>query len=147
MKKMIKTQCLAFIVMILSSCGDFLETSDNGKLDGLWQLTRIDTLGTGGGLDVTTDRKYLAVQASFLEVRDADMAERYMFRFSYDGDQLVLSDARLNDRSLGDPEVADVAVLTPYGINRLSETFKVEKLTGSRLVLVSSTLRLIYRKF
>lgn len=147
MKKMIITLCLAFIVMILSSCGDFLETSDNGKLDGLWQLTRIDTLGTGGSLDVTSDRKYLAVQAGFLEVRDADMAERYMFRFSYDGDQLVLSDARLNDRSLGDPEVADVGVLMPYGINRLSVTFKVEKLTGSRLVLVSSTLRLIYRKF
>lgn len=147
MKKIILVCSLCMAVMGLVSCGDLIETSDNGRLDGLWHLTRIDTLGTGRGVDMAEDRKYLAVQGSILEVHDADEGERYMFRFSHADGKLALSDARRNDRRHGDPEVTDVAVLTPYGINRLSETFKVENLTGSRLVLVSSTLRLIYRKF
>lgn len=147
MKKIILVCSLCMAVMGLVSCGDLIETSDNGRLDGLWHLTRIDTLETGRGVDMAEDRKYLAVQGSILEVHDADEGERYIFRFSHADGKLALSDARRNDRRHGDPEVADVAVLTPYGINRLSETFKVENLTGSRLVLVSSTLRLIYRKF
>ncbi|KXB37151.1 hypothetical protein HMPREF1870_02459 [Bacteroidales bacterium KA00344] len=147
MKKIILVCSLCMAVMGLVSCGDLIETSDNGRLDGLWHLTRIDTLETGRGADMAEDRKYLAVQGSILELHDADESEKYMFRFSHADGKLALSDARRNDRRHGDPEVTDVAVLTPYGINRLSETFKVENLTGSRLVLVSSTLRLIYRKF
>ena len=145
--KRILLVCGVFLaVMGFVSCGDLIETSGNGKLDGFWQLTQIDTLVTGGSLDVTEDRKYLSVQGSFFEVHDADLPERYMFRFSYTGDRIVLSDARLNDRMFGDPEVTDVSVLAPYGINSLTETFDVEKLTGSRLVLVSGALRLIYKK-
>jgi hypothetical protein len=146
--KRILLVCGVFLaVMGFVSCGDLIETSGNGKLDGFWQLTQIDTLVTGGSLDVTEDRKYLAVQGSILQVHDADQGEEYMFRFSHTENRLELSDARLNDRMQGDPMVSDVNVLAPYGINSLNETFIVEKLTRKRLVLVSDKLRLEYRKF
>lgn len=147
MKKILLACSVFLTFMGFVSCGDLIETSDNGKLDGMWHLTRIDTLETGSGVDMAKDRKYLSVQGSILQVHDADRGEKYMFRFSHTESRLELSDARSNDRTEGDPKVTNVSVLAPYGINRLSETFKVEKLTGSRLVLVSSTLRLIYRKF
>lgn len=147
MKKLILVCSLCMAVMGLVSCGDLIETSDNGKLDGMWHLTRIDTLETGGGMDVAEDRKYLAVQGSILQVHDADEPEKYMFRFSHADGKLTLSDARLNDRRLGDPVVTDATLLMPYGINSLNETFVVEKLTRKRMVLVSDVLRLSYIKF
>lgn len=147
MKKIVLVCSLFLAVMGMGACGDWIETSGNGKLDGMWHLMRIDTLETGGGVDMAEDRKYLAVQGSILEVHDADEVGKYMFRFSHADGKLALSDARLNDRTQGDPVVTDVSVLTPYGINRLEETFVVEKLTGKRMVLVSDVLRLTYRKF
>ena len=147
MKKIVLACSLVLAVMGLVSCGDLVETSSNGKLDGMWHLTRIDTLETGGGMDVAEDRKYLAVQGSILQVHDADEPEKYMFRFSHADGKLTLSDARLNDRRLGDPVVTDATLLMPYGINSLNETFVVEKLTRKRMVLVSDVLRLSYIKF
>lgn len=147
MKKLILVCSLCMAVMGLVSCGDLIETSDNGRLDGLWHLTRIDTLETGRGVDMAEDRKYLAVQGSILEVHDADEGEKYMFRFSHAEGKLALSDARRNDRRLGDSIVTDIKLLMPYGINSLNETFTVEKLTRKRMVLVSNVLRLTYIKF
>ncbi|MGI6243585.1 MAG: lipocalin-like domain-containing protein [Prevotella sp.] len=147
MKKIVLVFSLLLAVMGFVSCGDWVETSGNGKLDGMWQLIRIDTLATESGVDMAEDRKYLAVQGKILEVHDADESGKYMFRFSYTEGRLSLSDARSNDRESDDPKVTDVSVLAPYGINSLNETFDVEKLTGSKLVLVSDVLRLTYRKF
>jgi hypothetical protein len=147
MKKILLACSVFLMFMGFVSCGDLIETSDNGKLDGMWHLTRIDTLATGRGVDMAKGRKYLSVQGSILQVHDADEGEKYMFRFSHTENRLELSDARLNDRMQGDPMVSDVNVLAPYGINSLNETFIVEKLTRKRLVLVSVKLRLEYRKF
>ena len=40
--------------LTLASCE--LETSDNGKFDGFWHLERVDTLATGGSLNLQQKR-------------------------------------------------------------------------------------------
>lgn len=147
MKKILLLCALMAAATSMLSCGDLVEGSGNGKLDGFWQLTRIDTLATGGHADMAADRKFLSVQGTILTLHDADEGPRYMFRFSHANGQLALSDARYNDRERGDTLVASTAELHPFGLDTLSDTLTVEQLTGSRLVLRGLTLRLSFRKF
>lgn len=146
-----KTKIFVFLLVVitvsLTSCGDLLETSNNGKLDGFWQLAAVDTLATGGHRDMADDRKFMSVQGKILEMHDADEGIRYMFRFAHADGKLSLSDARIDDRNTGDPAVESVDPLRPFGLDALDQVFTVEKLSGGRLVLVTGSLRLSYRKF
>lgn len=49
--------CLA-MTMAATSCGDFIETSDNGDLDGYWQLSQVDTLANGVQVDMTSSKVF-----------------------------------------------------------------------------------------
>lgn len=147
MKKIVFKCALLLATVSMASCGDLLESSNNGKLDGWWHLVSIDTLATEGHLNLSSGRKMVAFQGNILEMQDADGGSRLMFRFVMKDNQLSLSDARYNDRTQGDPLVEYVEVLRPFGVNNLNETFKVEHLSGSKMTLVSSTLRLRYNKY
>ena len=39
-----------------------IETSDNGDLDGYWHLEQVDTLATGGKLNLSKERVFWGVQ-------------------------------------------------------------------------------------
>lgn len=146
--KNIRSLCtLVLSTLAMVSCGDLIDNSGNGKLDGFWQLTQIDTLSTGGKTDMAADRKFLSVQGSILTLHDADEGTRYMFRFNHANQQLVLSDARYNDRERGDSLITSVDELKPFGLNSLNDTLAIEKLSGSSLILRGERLRLSYRKF
>ena len=135
------------LVAMLTSCGDLLESSNNGKLDGNWNLVAIDTLESGGVADLRTDRKFWAVQGKLLEMHDADVGTAYIFQFTFDGSQLTLFDARYNRREEGDPAVADLHELAPFGINASEEQFKVEFPSRDKMMLTSAKLRLTFRRF
>lgn len=147
MRKILIAFAICLTAMGVGSCGDLLETSNNGKLDGNWYLTTIDSLSNGVSVDVTTDRKFLSVQGPLLVVRDIDETPQYMFRFTYTNNQLILSDARLNDREQGDPLLTDPAVLQPFGINSQTDTFTVEFPNTNRLVLTNKILKLTLKRF
>ena len=85
----------------------------------------------------------------FVEVSERSKVDnnKYIFSFSHSNGKLSLFDARLSDRRKGDPEVEDPAVLQPYGVSKLNETFEVTQLTGSKMQLKSETLLLVFRKF
>lgn len=146
MKRILLMYFALLTIFGLVSCGDLLETSNNGKLDGNWQLVTIDTLETGGQLDMVEDRKFYAVQGTIFQAYDVDESIQYIFRFTYVDNHLSLSDARINERTQGDPTVTDLALLQPFGINKVEESFTVE-LSGSRMILTSNQLRLTFRKF
>lgn len=131
----------------LSACE--IETHDNDKLDGFWHLERIDTIATGGVCDKSKDLVFWSVQSMFVEVSERSKVDnnKYIFSFSHSNGKLSLFDARLSDRRKGDPEVEDPAVLQPYGVSKLNETFEVTQLTGSKMQLKSETLLLVFRKF
>ena len=59
----------------------------------------------------------------------------------------TLSEPFIVDRDNGDISVDDVAVMAPYGVNKLDESFTVEHLSGSKMVLKSERLRLSFRKY
>lgn len=131
----------------LSACE--IETHDNDKLDGFWHLERVDTIATGGVCDKSKDVVFWSVQSMFVEVSERSKVDnnKYIFSFSHSNGKLSLFDARLSDRRKGDPEVEDPAILQPYGVSKLNETFEVTQLTGSKMQLKSETLHLLFRKF
>ena len=141
------TAIAASAIVALASCE--LETHDNGKLDGFWHLTQIDTLTTGGIKNVSDDKLFWSVQSLLLELSDRSAIDnpKYIFRFSNRSDSLLLYNARLSDRRQGDPALESVEPLQQYGVNSLDEKFAVEALTGSKMILKSDTVRLRFTKF
>lgn len=138
-----KLLLLLSIFVMLLSCD--LEISDNGNLDGFWQLRSIDSLQNGKSVDMRESGVYWGVQTDLLEARSVDIG--VFFRFSLVGDSLFLCQPYINNRDSADISVVDAAVLAPLGINRLDEHFRVLKLERSTMVLQSEILRLYFRKY
>lgn len=134
-----------FSLCTLAACE--IESHDNGKIDGFWHLEYIDTLETGGILDVSNEKLFWSVQVRLLEVSNRSKGSKFIFSFRQADGSLYLSDPLVSNRGEGDIIVEDPSVLAPYGINSLEETFSVEALDGSKMILRSETLRLKLKKF
>ena len=154
MKKYVFYLLLGCLSLSMTSCD--LETSDNGELDGLWQLASVDTLATDGHTDLRERNVCWAVQGKLLELKRADIW--YICKFSNENGFLTLGTLHFVERDAGDPEVVDdnsdelddkykLEALRPYGINALEESFRIEKLNSSTMVLESTLLRLNFRKY
>ena len=129
----------------LSACE--LETSHNGKLDGWWLLTAVDTLQTGGHANVEAQQCTWAFQGRLLELRDVSgQRGDYLLSFAQHGDDLLLSHPYLSARDSGDIAVQTPQPLHPYGIQALSEQFSIITIDRRRMVLTSASLRLHFRK-
>lgn len=138
---------LISIILFLASCGDLVETSHNGKLDGYWKLATIDTLATGGQKDLHNQSLFMAVQGKIMMLNNIDNDSGYIFQFNHADGHLKIFDARVNDRGNGDPLLTSPDGLKPFGFSGLEEDFTVEKLTSGKLVLNDGTLRLHFVKF
>lgn len=138
-----------FMSLCLMSCD--LETSDNGKLDGFWHLERVDTLATGGSLDMSNDKVFWSFQVRLLWLQGGSSS--FYLRFNQEGDSLTINSPYTNEgheETLGDggnKPVSDPSVLRDYGIDALETHYKKEALDGSRMTLRSRRLRLMFRKF
>jgi len=117
------------IIAVLSSCE--FETSGNGDLDGLWQLSVRDSLVTGTSYDVHMQGEYWAVQVHLLQIRGGRHSGYYRFRYA-DG-RLKLYPPQLDADGR-----QDTTTLFDY---------RVVNLNGSRLVLQDDTVRLSFRKY
>ena len=143
MKKILLFFCLSLIMV---SCE--IESSKNGKLDGFWHLTTIDTIATKGHLDVSEKGYFWSVQMHLLQIaRQEGGTGLIVFRFENKDNTLRIYDPYANHRENGDPKIIDTSITSLMGINQLDETFKIEKLTSSKMILSSSTLKLYFRRF
>lgn len=132
-------------ILCLSACE--LETSRNGKLDGWWLLTAVDTLQTGGHANVEAQQCTWAFQGRLLELRDVPgQRGDYLLSFARRGDDLLLSHPYFSARDSGDIAVQTPQPLHPYGIQTLSEQFSITTIDRRRMVLTSTSLRLYFRK-
>ena len=131
--------------LLLTSCE--IEFSNNGKLDGFWQLIAVDTLATQHTSDLKTSGRTWAFQGRLLEMRDTKggYSDLY-FSFEHRGDSLFLDSPYLSDRDVDDSKITDVNIVRPYGVNGLKEGFEIESLSNNKLILRSKTLRLMLRK-
>lgn len=129
-------------LLVFQSCE--LETSDNGDLDGNWQLMQVDTIATGGSCNVKERQLFYAVQVRLLclSAYNSDAESNMYFHFEHTADSLKLQSAS-NDGHAMYP----VSALRPYGINKEQEAFKIMLLNSNRMQLRSDSLLLTFRKF
>lgn len=151
-KRLFNTILATIALTTLASCE--IETSDNGDFDGFWHLERVDTLATGGTLDLSKKRVFWGVQYKLISVYDIDKEGTfgYYLRFKQTSDQIVTHTPYKNNwhqdvENGGDHPIDDPTQLAPYGINDLEEEFVKEKLDGGQMVLRSKTLRLKFKRF
>lgn len=131
---------ISILTFAFSSCK--LYTSDNGDLDGSWHLLSINEEA------VSHPDLYWNFQGHLLEIRDKSTdCGAFILRFSHEGNQLILSQPYIYDRTNGDKPLEDAAYLQPFGIDNLKETFEVISLNHSRMTLKSATKTLTFRKF
>ena len=132
-------------LLLLTSCE--IEFSNNGKLDGFWQLIAVDTLATQHTSDLKTSGRTWAFQGRLLEMRDTKggYSDLY-FSFEHRGDSLFLDSPYLSDRDVDDIKITDINIVRPYGVNGLKEGFEIESQSNNKLILRSKTLRLLFKK-
>ena len=128
-------------------CSCELETSGNGKLDGMWHLISVDTLNTSGVNNISHDMIYWSFQNKLLELDDKTGANNsVLFRFKMSDGVLKLHPPYIYDRENGDRPLTNIIILSPVGVNELNEDFIVEGLDGGKMILRSDKLRLKFKK-
>jgi len=131
---------------IFASCT--LEMSNNGKLDGMWHITQIDTIATGGSLDMSEVRRFWNIDTHLLEMRDYEgVITPLVMHFSHSDDKLIAYDVYIFDRANGDPVVDDTTICYPYGMTQIPDTFNVEQLKSYRMTLSNKKYRIRFEKY
>lgn len=151
--KIVHAMMVAFVAISMfafSSCE--LESSDNGKLDGFWHLESIDSLENGKTVDMSKLHVFWGIEYKLIAATQYDNnTERMFFRFEQTSDSLKITQAFINhghQDNGGDIPLTEVTNdLRYYGINNLPEGFAKEALSGSKMILLSKTLRLKFKKF
>lgn len=146
MKKLIYI-IIAIISLTVSFSGCTLEMSENGDLDGFWNLRQIDTIATQRKADVTNERIYWSIQLNMIDVRFVD--DKYkecVMKFEKEGDTITINTPCYFNHTDGDVLLTDEEPLRPYGINSLNESFVIEHLNSSHMTLRSDKLRLYFKK-
>ena len=125
----------------LTSCE--IESAGTGGLYANWQLRQIDTLSTGNTADMTESTIYWAFQSDVLQLRNISNGNQTLnLRFDHKRDSLIVSNP-----ILGMKEVTSEALLLPFGITNLTDTFSIEQLNGSTLCISNRLYRLRFRKY
>lgn len=133
-------------LIMITSCT--LDSSDNGALDGYWQLSSIDTLANGHSVNMRDSGIFWAFNFNLLVTRSTkEPSGEILYDFENTDDNLILSNPYILYRDSSDIKVTDVNLLKKYGVNSLLETFKIEHLNSNKMVLQSNLVRLNFRKY
>ena len=144
---------LVFIMLFAASACSHFTWDDTGDYGGQWYLTQIDTIGKSVSVDYTAEKVFWAIQGKILEVKQlknkqpGEGKDGIVFHYEQKKDSLLLREPRYSLRMKGDPEVEDVTALKTYGINSLEDSFYVETISGSKMVLRNKLLRLHFKSF
>lgn len=154
MKKSLFTIALA--VLGLTACDNF-HTSGNGKLDGFWQMTHVDTLSTGNTADVTSQMIFWAVQSELIELSNRQQSVSsdldippILFRFERADDKLILlgdPKPRVSSRKKSDSDFASAPECGYYGLSERGDTLRILQLEKEKMTLESEKLRMYFRKY
>ena len=147
-KREVKMGVLSVLCALCVASCDKFHTSDNGALDGFWQLTSVDTLANGHSADMKESMIFWAVQTDLLEIQELTMKNfKVLFRFERGPATLTLSNPVANNRLISDSLITNPATLQPYGLSHLTETLQVLHLSSSHMTLQSERLRMFFRKY
>lgn len=132
MRKLLITGLTALLLLMVLACG---KNPENGKLDGMWQLTEIES-ANGVSISKKSDRIYYSFQLHVVELRRVGFNE-YRGHFNYVGDSLTLN--------IRDYMTKDTCAF--FGLKTMHDEFAIEVLTGSNMMLNREGVRLRFRKF
>lgn len=139
--------CSFLLVLLLSACET--ATSDNGDLDGLWQMTIKENLMTG---DVEDMRQY-QVTWSFqggmvqLNVPGKIPGSHVIGKFTHGEDYIRIYHLAVFSHGHGDDVITDPSMIERAGFYRLDETFKVLELNSDVLRVETDKVRIAFRKY
>lgn len=154
-----------FLPYILLLCSFFctgceFETSDNGALDGYWQLASVEvlhrnseaassnTLAVDLHQDMIPMRQFWSFQVNLLQLSDQRfLLPSYLFRFEHRGDSLHIYNPYELDRTSEDRPVTDASMLEPYKLYGLEERFHIEWLKEGTMCLENDSLRFFFNRY
>ena len=135
------------IGLLVTACD--MESSDNGHLDGFWQMTsKTDQYAKSGAVDMRDSGITWAFQGKLLELRDVSYHQKdIVMSFEHSGGLLKADRPYFVERDSDDIRITDVTFLIPYGISQTEEQFKVLELTSSEMILESERFLLKFCKY
>lgn len=138
---------LIYIIGILASMTSCtIVTSDNGDLDGLWQLTIKENLQTGTVTDMREKSVSWAFQGSLIQMNSL-VVEEVTGQFIHTDDYLKVWNLNQFSHQDGDTKIENVKKLHQFGVYQLEPTFKVLELDKKTLQLQCDSIRLNFRKY
>ena len=155
MKKLLSILIGFITATLIFSCD---KMTDNGKLDGQWQLMSIHLKNQPSDSDYaqTISKKeegiYWRFQLDLLMIHTVGNLNGYTHkttaRFNNNGKQLDITQTYINyfnkDSLLTDP---NTRILSPIGIDGNAEKFNIDKLDKKRMILSTPVKQLVFRKF
>ena len=132
------------VLTLMSSCT--IVTSDNGDLEGLWQLTSKENLQTGTVTDMREKSVSWAFQGSLVQMNSL-VVEEVTGQFTHTDDYLKVWNLNQFNHQDGDTKIENVEVLYQFGVYQLEPTFKVLELNKKTLQLQCDSIRLNFRKY
>ena len=134
------------IGLLLTACD--IEHSDNGDLDGFWQMTSYSNKSAASVSDMRSSGITWAFQGRILELRDVQNGNQdIIMSFKHDEGTLNVFSPYLVERDSGDIQISKVELLMPYGINGLEDSFSVLELSSNSLIIENEKVRLQFRKY
>ena len=135
------------MLLMLAACD--IHTSNNGDLDGYWQLRSVDTLSCGMSCDMRDSMLFWSFQGNLLHVRDnkEEKLDKVFMRFTLSDKVMTLTNPIIDLRDSSDLVLTDTTFLRHYGIHDMPETLKVVTLNSSTMILENRVLRLNFRKY
>lgn len=148
-EKMMKRFYIYIIGVVLLLVGCDVETSNNGNLDGFWQMTQMVDKQVNTIYDMCNSGLTWSFQGEMLELRDVKKIHQDIIGdFSYQGGTLSVNHLYIVDRDKGDVSIDDpITYLVPYGIGRLQDQFQVLELSSDQMILESADFLLRFRKY
>ncbi|MBP3229069.1 MAG: lipocalin-like domain-containing protein [Bacteroidaceae bacterium] len=142
-----------FLILLLLALASCQKYSDE-DYEGMWQLTEIAQPDGSDARDVKSSGVYWRMQLGLLLIThtgipaDQDPGE-VVARVSVSGGTLALTAVyhHLREADIPVTDPADALTLAPLGITAPTETFTIDCLTDSRLVLIGPATRLTFRKY
>lgn len=148
MKRQIYKSLALLIIILISSCESY---QIHGDLDGFWQVSTIEKKETGDIIHCNGDtyysfqRELVLVSYVLPNIPAGQMKENYVAYFSHENDSIYMTDFRIYlDRN---GKQAQLSELEKFGLYELYNSFAVEELNRSSLVLSSEKTRISLKKY
>lgn len=141
-----------FIMFFTSGCN---KVSDNGDLDGLWQISSVSFYNNGvydTPVNTTTEKAYLSFQLDLAQIkwlnRSFQGSSTFLSRFKNTGDSLRLYNFYKHFRTTDSLFTAkDTLLLAPLGFRGFENKFKILEGGDEYMKLQSSYAIIELKKF